>query len=341
MALASIAIGFCSSLYSIEHQDVHRMPLALLEQCDEAGVCQVLNRELANFPIRTCAILMSGWDNTVAEINGEWIFRFPRQKDMAVTVARESALLEKLHNRISMPIPQYEFFGTNVAMVGYRKLQGEAFFGPIYRALSADTQQAIAESLALFMAQMHGALSVAEARELGYDAYNPPLDTIEQQLLGTLPSPALEQLVSEALASAREHKPDPARLALIYNDLHGENMAYDPVTQKIAGIFDFSDAIIADFAIEFSKLFLIDADLAERAAAAYSKLTGANNILGIAATDHIIRRATYVLAFRDEGNSAKEAEMLGMLTAFVPVWMKIMNPPPAIQLDSSSVGPNN
>ncbi len=292
----------------------------LLESHDEAGIRSALHHELPNLTINTCTMLMGGWDNTVIEINNKWIFRFPRRYEMAATLERESSLLKRLDGIVTMPIPQYEIIGKDVAMVGYRKLQGSSLLGPEYRALSIHAKQGIAESLALFLSQMHGALSVTEARALGYGDYTPPLDEIEKNLLGTLPSPALERMVTEAIASARAHAYEPTRLALIHNDLYGENMAYDPHHQKVVGIFDFSDAIIADYAIEFSKLFLIDADLAERTAAAYSQLTGTDTLLTIAATDHILRRATYLLAFRHEGNSAKEAEMIAMLKAFLPLW---------------------
>lgn len=301
------------------------MPTTLLSTSDEVTIREVLSRELPDLQIKTCSIVTSGWDNVVVEVNDEWIFRFPRNNHMAEIVDREIELLKLLALVAIMPIPKYEFFGKEVVMVGYRKLQGQYFFGQDYRTLSVHDKQKIAESLAFFMYQMHNSLSVSEARTLGYIEYNPPLDVIEAKLLGSFLSQELDCLIQEAIDCARQHQREITRLAFIHNDLHGKNMVYDPIAKKIVGIFDFSDAVIADFAIEFSKLFLIDADLAERTSQEYSRLTGAREILRIAAADCIIRSATYLLEYIETGNNAIKEEIVPELAASLPIWEKMKN----------------
>lgn len=43
-----------------------------------AAVSEVLNREIPDLAINSITIIETGWDHLVAEINGAWIFRFPR-----------------------------------------------------------------------------------------------------------------------------------------------------------------------------------------------------------------------------------------------------------------------
>ncbi|MGE0010136.1 MAG: aminoglycoside phosphotransferase family protein [Candidatus Babeliales bacterium] len=295
----------------------------LLAVHDEASICNALCNELPSLSIQSCKLLMSGWDNTVVEVNGHWIFRFPRKEHMAVTLEREIKLLDRLQGKTSLCVPHYIFIGKEVAMVGYAKLQGTDFLAPDYALLAEHEKQDIAQSIAQFATQLHRAISFDEARVLGYGDYCPPLDAIECNILGALPSPELESMVQSAVRYARSHARKAARLALIHNDLHGENMAYNSLEKKIVGIFDFSDVIIADVAIEFAKLFLIDVDLALRTICEYELLTGHTDMVMVAATDYVIRRATYVLEFRRNGEFAKEAEMINMLASFLPLWHEL------------------
>lgn len=292
---------------------------------NEDAVREVLFDEVTDLTINTVTLISAGWDNLVADINGEWIFRFPRSEEFITILEREQLLLERLQNSVSMPVPHYQYIGIRTAFVGYRKILGAALNEELYLNLSVGACQRIAESIAHFLNQLHRAVSVEEALQWGYKEYHVPLQWIENNLLGTLPSSEIERIVCEALDFAKQNPFSVENLVLLHNDLHGENLAFDVKTEQITGIFDFSDAMIGDYSVEFGKLFCIHQDLAIRTAEAYARLNNIANPTIPGAVDYILRRALYIIYSRERRDTSREAILIRMLQRFVPVWDELQN----------------
>lgn len=292
---------------------------ALIEQYDEKAVCGVLEEEVPELTIHTVKFFSPG-DHLVVEVNGKWIFRFPLKEEFIPVIEREKILLDRLHNNVSMVVPRYEYIGSRTAFVGYKKVIGDALDGEFYFNLKEEVRQSIAESLALFLSQFHRAISVDEAIQWGYKKYHLPLAWIENELVGTLPSKDIERMVNEALVFAKQNPFPEEKLALLHNDLHGENLAFDLATELITGVFDFSDAVIGDYSVEFGKLFTIHPELAIRTSEAYGRRNKLPNPIIPAAMDYILRRASYILYARERGDELRESRLLKTLDTFIPIW---------------------
>lgn len=288
-----------------------------LQEFTRAEIVEVLENEIPELEIHSLELISTGWDNLVADINGEWIFRFPRTESFISTLEREKKLLARLHECVTLPIPYYEFDGKETLFVGYRKIKGIALEDDIYLTLSENEKNAIAQTMAQFISQMHHAVSAEEALEWGYPEYQLPISWIETSLLGTL-SPEVDCIVQEALKYSK--KQQPLWQVLIHNDLHGGNLVIDPYSHQINGIFDFSDAVVADYTVEFGKLYNIHPELAVRTSAIYAEMTGLPNPAMDAAVDFILRRATYILHARENGDDKREEVLIKMLEQFIPTW---------------------
>lgn len=144
-----------------------------------------------------------GSSNLVVDINDEWIFRFPIDETFLPILEGEHLLLDRLRNHVSLSIPSYEFTGSNTAFVGYGKIPGEALHKNA--TLPEDVRQRIADTRALFLNQMHHAISLNEAYSLGYEESKIPIQSIESSLHGTLPFDDLKRIVREALTYFKEH----------------------------------------------------------------------------------------------------------------------------------------
>lgn len=292
----------------------------ILTHYDEATIRETLLNEIPNLTINSLNIISTGWDNLVAEVNGEWIFRFAREQKFIGALKREQRLLDRLHNKISLPIPHYVFFGLNTAFVGYRKIPGEPILNEaVYLLLSHEQRQEIAETLALFLTQMHSAISVEEALQWGYKKYEVPMELIETVVVD-IQSPEAKRIICEALSYIKKHPYNTDHLVLLHNDLHGENFTVDETTHKVIGVFDFSDAALGNPCIEFAQLFNIHHDLAIRTMNAYARLTNDNNDIVPAAVEFILRRARYIHYAQEEKNRSRELELITMLEHFAPVW---------------------
>ena len=65
----------------------------------------------AHTPLRVCSArrIMTGWEYAVLEVNGEYIFRFPRFKDSWKRLSKEIVLLNALSDRLHVQAPIYEY----------------------------------------------------------------------------------------------------------------------------------------------------------------------------------------------------------------------------------------
>ena len=321
---------FFLSLVSSHPTYAYNNTWIILKEYDADSVLEVIQDEVPNLKVNAVSFFSNGWTNLVADINNEWIFRFPRSESFMLILEREQILLDRLREYITLPIPNYEYIGLNTAFVAYRKIPGESLSEDIYLTLSIETRQEIANTLALFLSQLHGAISIEEGYQLGYCEYQAPLQLIENSLLGTLPSNDIERIVTESLIYLREHPYDIKQNVFLHNDLHGENFAFDVKLQTVRGVFDFSEAALGHYSVEFGKLFLVHSDLAMRTSDAYASINGVPNAIILSAVDFILRRCTYLLHYREVQNETWISILIKMLEDFVPIWDRLLLEKPSL-----------
>lgn len=291
-----------------------------LQNYTEQEVTDILQKEIPSLEIHSVQLISTGWDNMVADINGEWIFRFPRSETFLKTLEREHKLLARLHECVALPIPYYQYVGLETQFVGYRKIKGIPLDEELYESLSEKTKNQLAHTMATFIIQMQDCVSAEEALDWGYEEYRLPLNWIKADLLDTLPED-INQIVIEALNFSEKH--NPLKRVFTHNDLHGDNLAVDEVTHQLSGIFDFSDAVIADYTVEFGKLYNIHPDLAIRTSQIYAEETGLPNPAKAAAADFILRRSLYILNARTHHDHKRERILEKMLKDFIEIWHSI------------------
>ena len=108
--------------------------MALRPWLPEREISSALAAELiaAQFPALApvqAAPLGAGWDNTVFEVNGEYVFRFPRRQIAVPLLEREMVVLPRLSGRLPLATPAPEQIGAATEQfpwpfMGYRKLDG-------------------------------------------------------------------------------------------------------------------------------------------------------------------------------------------------------------------------
>jgi aminoglycoside phosphotransferase (APT) family kinase protein len=224
------------------------------------------------------AVLHSdGWENAVVETADGWILRFPRVADLPFE--REVAILDRLAGRLPVPIPAIAFTGARTRFAAYRKLAGIAFNREAYLASPATRRDALAASLARFLAAMHAALSDVEIAELGI----PTVDhqrTLDAVLGGLDELPDRHRRLVEPLAErfARSWAAGPVAgpQVVLHNDFHTWNMVFAPPgpVSELAAIWDFSCVQIGEPTYDLRYLDKSPRDLLERVAYQYERLTG-------------------------------------------------------------------
>ena len=231
----------------------------------------------ADFPalhIHSAELAEGGWDNDVIVINDELVFRFPR--DDAIRLDVEVAVLNHLRGKTTLRIPVVEFVGRTGRYIGYRKIPGSALTRDDCGRLTPDARRVLADDLAEFLFELHEAIPVDLAAQLGVVTDDPTIYLREARTLhGRLEDAATADFIQVTLAEAERFFAVDAPRSFLYNDLHGDNMAFDTATGRLNGIFDFGDIAIGDLHREFSPLYRLSHALLEETVASYERLTRA------------------------------------------------------------------
>ena len=202
-------------------------------------------------------LLDEGWDFQVFEVDGRWLFRFPKREASVAKLNMERKLLSGLGEWVSLPVPNYEYFcesheSSSRPFAGYRKLPG----------VGGDTSKMVdrhevARQLGAFLARLH-TYPVDKAREAGVPE--------ERDLVVHWRDKSREQLrrldglnVNLGFLHRYLENDTPASFegaaSLVHSDLWAEHILVDSRSGRVSGIIDWGDAVIGDPAIDFACLY--------------------------------------------------------------------------------------
>lgn len=250
--------------------------MKILPTFDINTIKNTIQNDFPSILIKNIKLITNGWDNMVAEINDEYIFRFP--KDTDCTFNHEIKILDYLQDKTSILIPKIEFIGKSYTYMGYKKIPGNDLTKEIYDLLSLDEKKKLIFDLANFLKEFHSSISVEQVKKIGLELedYKSYLDLINKRLNNRFDdvqiSSFIERTCKEFLTMASEKQ----NIVVLYNDLHTENIAFDNINKRVVGIFDFGDVMIGDIHFEFHQLYKFDPNLMRAVALKYQELTGVN-----------------------------------------------------------------
>jgi aminoglycoside phosphotransferase (APT) family kinase protein len=208
-----------------------------------------LLRELLGLPAIVVEPVGAGWDFDTYEVDGRWIFRFPRRPEVDERTRREIEFLPKLAGALPVSVPRFEFVSLDPVLVGYRKLGGE----PMRASCPAGT----ARDVARFLSELHSfPLERAFELRLGTDAWRAEsaaeLSDLHKQVAPLLTPEEAEvaaAMFHEYLGDGSSSGFEPA---LVHADLGPEHLLSDG--DRLTGVIDWTDARIGDPALDFAWL---------------------------------------------------------------------------------------
>jgi aminoglycoside phosphotransferase (APT) family kinase protein len=228
--------------------------------CEEAKF--IIEKQFPKLkPVRIFEI-GKGFDNTVFQVNSQYIFRFPR-KELAVSLLQtENRLLPLLVNKLPIQIPYPIFFGEPTEaykwpFTGYLQVSGQA-----PGVMVGEVRDKSATRLADFFKKLHQ-FPIEKAKEL-----NIPHDRFERMnlkrripmLIENLKKAADLQLLPDAEAafnwvqSLGDFQIGDAPLTLVHGDCHIRNILVNE-EGVISGIIDWGDTHLGNPAIDLSLAF--------------------------------------------------------------------------------------
>jgi aminoglycoside phosphotransferase (APT) family kinase protein len=214
------------------------------------------------------ALLAAGWDNTVYQVGGEWLFRFPRRAVAVPGVRHEMAVLPLLAPRLPLPVPDPVFAGEPAGgyawpFFGAREVPGTELADC---GLPEDGRARVAAGTGRFLRALHDPALVALTAGAGLPVdpmgranpgvrarqARPVLERLARA--GTwVPDPGVQALLDEADRAG--DVPGAGPLVLCHGDLHVRHLLVGP-DGAATGIIDWGDLCHADPAVDLGIAFL-------------------------------------------------------------------------------------
>lgn len=209
------------------------------------------------FRIHSISRIEDGWDSIPFEINGQYIFKFPKDADSEQKLRLESKVLNTLKGKITTRIPEIEFEGTKQPFIGYRKIQGVSLTTEIYSSLPSDRREQAAEDIAEFLYELHTVLSEESARKIGVPKQQEKsaAKLIEETIPAKIQDASVAEFSTMVLDAYGQILKQDSPQAVLHADLHVYNIAFDAKLGKLNGVFDFSDVTIGDVHRDFYSLY--------------------------------------------------------------------------------------
>jgi aminoglycoside phosphotransferase len=213
----------------------------------------------------------------VGQVADDLIVFIPPSKEAGRRLSIEADLLDLVGRRTALHLPQVLYRHPDTGMQVRRKVPGvqippgeEPMFGVTANGLT------LAKELGEAIADLHSSITQKEGLAIGLSAVEPCrfsadlVAMLQAETAGTAQIDALQQL----LTVHRNEPPSKADGVVVHGDIWRGNMAIDPTTERLIGLFDFDDCGLADRHFDLRYAHSFGEDFAARCFAAYSVRSG-------------------------------------------------------------------
>ncbi|GGO17680.1 hypothetical protein GCM10008949_00080 [Deinococcus humi] len=237
-----------------------------------AQAAAIIRRQFPLLAARSVQGLGEGSDHWAFEVDGQWVFRFPKHAGGGETLLSEARLLRWLAAHLPLPVSAPPFIGQpsppfSEAFTGAAKLEGTA-------GLHCPTPDlaGVGRSLGRFLRILH-AQDTAEAHRLGLGLdFDPTFADWQEDALADAAAIAdaghLPNAEEWRGVLGRPPAAPPQRFVVLHADLAAEHVLLGE-RGEITGILDWADAALGDPARDLAGLIgwggrtMLDAALSE------------------------------------------------------------------------------
>jgi len=231
---------------------------------------QLIHHDFPAFGVSSIKKVGEGDNSKAFLVNENYIFRFPKRKEVKQQIGREISVLPKIRSALNLQIPDFEFISPELHYVGYKKIEGAVLTNKIFQSLKKKEQDFLEKTIAEFLRQVHS-FSVEALQNCGLktmDLFQEYAENFENAKKIIFPKISknkreiISRLFIEYLSDESNFNYTPA---LIHNDFSKDHILFDAAKKEITGIIDFGDIAFGDpdydflyLPDEFGEAFLID-----------------------------------------------------------------------------------
>lgn len=225
------------------------MPTYSIEQA-----MSVINSRFPDLIVEDIYFVGEGSDFCAYAVNDRHLFRFGVNRESIERFSWEQYLLPRLQSKLDISLPQFQVIcpmENRRPLCVYPMIKGKSFRREIYRGLSNDSKLRVAKQLADFLTVLHSfPVDAAKACGVRERPMRKSCERFHRDARKVI-YPKLSEQEKEVCESwFQKYYQDPANTfykpALIHGDLQGRHVLFDPESESVAGVIDFSDIWISD-----------------------------------------------------------------------------------------------
>jgi aminoglycoside phosphotransferase len=214
----------------------------------------------------------------VGQADRDCIVFVPPSEEAAKRLATEADLLDLISKRTRLDLPQLIYHDPKTGLQVRRKVPGvqipsgeEPAFGGTSQGLT------LAKELGESIADFHSCITLEEGLAIGLSSVEPccfspdAIDALQTEVGNADQVEALQKLMS----IHRNEPPSKSDVVVVHGDVWRGNMAIDPKSGGLIGLFDFDDCGLADRHFDLRYTHSFGDDFAACCFAAYSAKSGA------------------------------------------------------------------
>lgn len=229
------------------------------EELQEQELLTIIKNKFPQISWQIYEVFNNWWDNQVLLLDKSIVFRFPRNEYVKTVHQKEKQLLATIKKYVDIQIPHYEFFTDDDSCVWYSAIPWVPMTVDIYNAkVSEANKKNIQMWLAKFLTQLH---------TIPINVFEPAWYTNEvatsnersthfkkefSEKCSHLFTKKETQIVLDYIQELQEKKAE--NRVMTHSDVQEKNIFIDDDLTYISWIIDFSDARIADSALDFDRL---------------------------------------------------------------------------------------
>ena len=206
---------------------------------------EVIERE---FGLKICSIIVlgQGLDSIAYLVNEEYVFKRSKHDEAQVALKKEVQVLNYLKGKITLQIPDMVYYSEQYGICGYRVMKGETLTPAIYKNMSDDEKDKLAQDIALFLGELHSVpLPDIDGLEINViDDYKSDYYALRKLIYHKIPDKSKEYLDCFYKKIFSDERVAKYVKALCHNDLSCKHMLIQ--NNRLVGIIDFGDAAITD-----------------------------------------------------------------------------------------------
>lgn len=198
------------------------------------------------FNVHDIFVLGQGLDSVAYLVNREYIFKHAQHDDARHSMKKEVQVLNYLQGKITLQIPEIEYYNEECGVCGYKEIQGEKLTPAIYHDMTDGEKDQLARDIAVFLREMH-ALPFPDIEELEIqviDDYRSDYDALRELIYDQIPDHSKEYIDALYKRILNDERISQYVKALCHNDLSCNHIILQ--THRAVGIIDFGDAAVTD-----------------------------------------------------------------------------------------------